>query len=134
MNGNVPVKDSSAVNHLINTDVNPDGSETQVVKLQVGNEGQNGGLVSGDNPLPVTLSVYFKRMFQIFGRMRFSSSSDLYVNVTSLPTLSTVTTVTTVSTMTTGNIGFGDIGKAATAMLTSQQNFQSGVGKNFVRG
>ena len=130
MSGNVPVRDSSAVNHLINTDVNPDGSETQVVKLQVGNEGQNGGLVSGDNPLPVTLSVYFKRMFQIFGRMRFSPSSDLYVNVTSLPTLSTVTTV---STMTTGNIGFGDIGKAATAMLTSQQNFQSGVGKNFVR-
>ena len=66
--------------------------------------------------------------------MRFSSSSDLYVNVTSLPTLSTVSTVTTVSTMTTGNIGFGDTGKAATAMLTSQQNFQSGVGKNFVRG
>lgn len=130
----VAVKDSSAVQHLINTDTNPDGSETQVVKLQVGNEGQNGGLVSGDNPLPVTLSVYFKRMFQIFGRMRFSSSSDLYVNVTSLPTLSTVTTVTTVSTMTTGNIGFGDTGKAATAMLTSQQNFQSGVGKNFVRG
>ena len=130
----VAVKDSSAVQHLINTDTNPDGSETQVVKLQVGNEGQNGGLVSGDNPLPVTLSVYFKRMFQIFGRMRFSSSSDLYVNVTSLPTLSTVTTVTTVSTMATGNIGFGDIGKAATAMLTSQQNFQSGVGKNFVRG
>ena len=127
----VVVKDSSAVQHLINTDTNPDGSETQVVKLQVGNEGQNGGLVSGDNPLPVTLSVYFKRMFQIFGRMRFSSSSDLYVNVTSLPTLSTVTTV---STMTTGNIGFGDIGKAATAILTSQQNFQSGVGKNFVRG
>ena len=126
----VAVKDSSAVQHLINTDTNPDGSETQVVKLQVGNEGQNGGLVSGDNPLPVTLSVYFKRMFQIFGRMRFSSSSDLYVNVTSLPTLSTVSTV---STITTGNIGFGDTGKAATAMLTSQQNFQSGVGKNFVR-
>ena len=130
----VAVKDSSAVQHLINTDTNPDGSETQVVKLQVGNEGQNGGLVSGDNPLPVTLSVYFKRMFQVFGRMRFSPSSDLYVNVTSLPTLSTVTTVTTVSTMTTGNIGFGDTGKAVTAMLTSQQNFQSGVGKNFVRG
>ena len=63
--------------------------------------------------------------------MRFSPSSDLYVNVTALPTLSTVATVLTMST---GNIGFGDTGKAATAMLTSQQNFQSGVGKNFVRG
>lgn len=63
-------------------------------------------------------------------RLSFDNTSQIRVVVSSLPTLSTLSTL---STMTTGNIGLGDCGKAATAILTSQQQFACGVGQNFIR-
>lgn len=57
-------------------------------------------------------------------RLSFDNTSQVRVVVSTLPTL---------STMTTGNIGLGDCGKAATAILTSQQQFACGVGQNFIR-
>lgn len=110
------------------------GVQFQKVKITTGGDGLDDGLVSGNNPLPVALSVFFKRMVQVFTRFKFSSASDLYVNVTAIPSVTLGSgTVTTVGTMTTGNVGIGDIGKPATAQLMSQMNFQSGISRNFVR-
>jgi len=63
-------------------------------------------------------------------RMSFDATSQLRVYVGTLPTLSTVTTV---GTVTTGNMGLGDIGKPATAIITSRQAFALGTGANFIR-
>lgn len=78
----------------------------------------------------IALDTSIKSLIQRLSKFKFSSTSDLYVNVTALPTLGSVTTVTTV---TTGNIGFGDQGKVAAAIQTSAQNFHSTVGRNFTR-
>lgn len=134
MQSTVQVTDGASSQHNINVDQLVDGTQTQAVKIQIGNEGVSDGYASGDNPLPVALSVFFKRLFQVFARFRFSTTSDLYVNcngssvaVSSLPTLSTVTTVST------ANIGIGDAGKAGTAILMSMDAFQNSIGRNFVR-
>ena len=57
-------------------------------------------------------------------RLSFDSTSQLRVLVASLPTLGTLQT---------GNVGIGDCGKPATAILVSQQAFQQGVGAQFIR-
>lgn len=63
-------------------------------------------------------------------RLSVDATSQLRVLVSSLPTLSTVTTL---GTMTTGNIGLGDFGKPATAIVTSRQAFNMSTGANFIR-
>ena len=126
----VAVKDSNEAIHQINTDVLPDGSETQVVKLQLGDVGSDGGYASRFNPIPVEMVGFFKRLFLVFGRFSFDTTSALR---TSGAVSVSSGTVTTVGTMTTGNIGLGDWGKASTAQQQSQQSFMMGIRQNFVK-
>ena len=90
--------------------------------------------VENTNPLMVMLTTCLACIKNTVSRLTFDTSNQLRVGgtvaVSSLPTVGTVTTVTT---MTTGNIGIGDIGKPATAILKSQEAFQGTVGKNFIR-
>lgn len=83
-----------------------------------------------DNPMPVEMAGFFKRLFLVFGRFSFDTTSALR---TSGSVSVSSGTVTTVGTMTTGNIGFGDSGKASTIMQISQQSFMGGIRRNFSR-
>ena len=126
----VAVKDSNEAIHQINTDVLPDGSETQAVKLQLGDVGSDCGYASRSNPVPVELVGFFKRLFLVFGRFSFDTASQLRTAVTGSVSISGTPT-TNVTTMTTGNIGLGDWGKASTAQQQSQQSFMMGIRQNF---
>ena len=130
MPGDVEVKDNANTVHQINTDVLADGGETQVVKVQMGDAGSDGGYVSRSNPLPIEMAGFFKRLFLVFGRFSFDTTSALR---TSGSVSVSSGTVTTVGTMTTGNIGIGDWGKLATAMEQSHLAFQSGIRRNFTK-
>ena len=81
-----------------------------------------------DNPMPVEMAGFFKRLFLVFGRFSFDTTSALR---TSGSVSVSSGTVTTVGTMTTGNIGLGDWGKASTAQQQSQQSFMMGIRQNF---
>ena len=83
-----------------------------------------------DNPMPVEMAGFFKRLFLVFGRFSFDATSALR---TSGAVSVSSGTVTTVGTVTTGNIGFGDSGKASTIMQISQQSFMGGIRRNFSR-
>ena len=120
----VSVKDSNEAIHQINTDVLPDGSETQAVKLQLGDVGSDGGFVSRFNPIPVEMVGFFKRLFLVFGRFSFDTTSQLRTAVTGS---------VSISGMNVGNISIGDWGKASTAQQQSQQAFMMGIRQNFVR-
>ena len=122
----VAVKDSNEAIHQINTDVLGDGSETQAVKLQLGDVGSDGGYASRFNPIPVEMVGFFKRLFLVFGRFSFDTTSALRTVVTG-------TVTTNIGTMTIGNIGLGDWGKNATAQQQSQQAFMMGIRQNFVK-
>ena len=124
----VAVKDSNEAIHQINTDVLGDGSETQVVKLQLGDAEADGGYASRFNPIPVEMVGFFKRLFLVFGRFSFDTTSALRTSGAVSVSSGTVTTVTTV---TTGNVGLGDWGKASTAQQQSQQAFMMGIRQNF---
>ena len=128
----VSVKDNNEAVHNINTDVLEDGSETQAVKLQLGDVGRDGGYASQHNPVPVELVGFFKRLFLVFGRFSFDTASQLRTAVSGSVSISG-TAATNVTTMTTGNIGIGDWGKASTAQQQSQQSFMMGIRQNFVR-
>ena len=86
-----------------------------------------------DNPMPVEMAGFFKRLFLVFGRFSFDTTSALRTSGSVSVSSGTVTTVTTVGTMTTGNIGIGDWGKLATAMEQSHLAFQSGIRRNFTK-
>lgn len=85
-----------------------------------------------DNPMPVEMAGFFKRLFGIFGRFSFDASSQLRTTVSGSVSISGTPT-TNVTTMTTGNIGIGDWGKLATAMEQSHLAFQSGIRRNFTK-
>ena len=85
-----------------------------------------------DNPMPVEMAGFFKRLFGVFGRFSFDTTSALRTTVSGSVSVSSGT-VTTVGTMTTGNIGIGDWGKLATAMEQSHLAFQSGIRRNFTK-
>ena len=121
----VSVKDSNEAIHQINTDVLPDGSETQVVKLQAGAEGVDGGLVNIQNPMPVELGGLFKTIRALFGKFSFDTSSQLRTVVSGY--------ISTVSTVSTANTGISSWGLANTAMEQSHLAFQSGIRKNFTK-
>lgn len=127
----VAVKDNNEAIHQINTDVLDDGSETQVVKLQLGDVGRDGGYASQRNPVPVELVGFFKRLFSIFGRFSFGTSSALRTEISNSPSVSINGTPT--MTVTTGNMGFGDMGKASTVQQITQQAFMTGIRQNFTR-
>ena len=113
MPGDVEVKDNANTVHKINTDVLGDGGETQIVKLQLGNIGIDGGLVSADNPVPTnnkTVTDLYNIMAYFLDRLEFGMLTDnakrLKVNLVesgALGTVITVGTVTTVSTVGTVN-------------------------------
>lgn len=126
------IKDSDNTVHQINVDT-VDGVDTQVVKLQVGDGGVDEGMVSSNNPLPtgdITVAWVLRRLLKVLGGFSFDTTSQLRVAPANISTVSTVTTCTTI---TTGNIGFGDIGKSATAIETSRQSFACGIGRNLIR-
>ena len=120
----VAVKDSNEAIHQINTDVLPDGSETQAVKLQLGDVGSDEGFASRSNPIPVEMVGFFKRLFLVFGRFSFGTSSALRTEISNTPSVSISGTPTT-------NVGLGDWGKASTAQQQSQQSFMMGIRQNF---
>lgn len=131
-----------------NININPSGSTPiatddvngvhyQKVKMVMGDTGQDGGEVSQNNPLTIEIVGYLRRLFQVFGRFSFGTSSALRTEIANTPAVTvssgTVTTVTTVSTVTQSNVSLGDTGKTSTAMLMSQMAFVNGVGRNFIR-
>lgn len=129
MGGDIKVKGSDTVEHTITSDT-IGTNQTQVVKVQMGGAGEDGGFVNKNNPLPIEMAGFFKRLFLVFGRFSFDTTSAL--RTSGAVTVSSGT-VTTVGTMTTGNIGFGDSGKASTIMQISQQSFMGGIRRNFSR-
>lgn len=129
MGGDIKVKGSDTVEHTISSDT-IGTNQTQVIKVQMGDAGEDDGFVNKNNPLPVEMVGFFKRLFLVFGRFSFDTTSALR---TSGSVSVSSGTVTTVGTMTTGNIGFGDSGKASTIMQISQQSFMGGIRRNFSR-
>ena len=125
----VSLKDADNVSHHMQTDVLPSGEESQAVKLQLGNAGVDGGYASQQNPIPVELMGFFRRLFLVFGRFSFDTTSQLRTAVTGSVSISG----TAATNVTTGNIGIGDWGKPSTAQQQSQQAFMMGIRQNFVR-
>lgn len=118
----VQVKDNADVVHNMATSTNADGTENQKVELAG---------VDNQSPLPVAFDYMISKLMAVFSKLRFSNVSDLYVNVTTIPSVTIGSG--TVTTVTTGNIGIGDLGKNATSQIMTQMNFMSGVGQNFTR-
>ena len=125
----VSVKDNNEAIHQINTDVLSDGSETQIVKLQLGDEGVDGGAASKQNPIMVEVGGLFKTIRALFGKFSFDGTSQLRTSVSGSVSI----TGTASTNVTTGNIGIGDWGKLATAMEQSHLAFQSGIRRNFTK-
>ena len=125
----VSLKDADNVSHHMQTDTLPSGEESQAVKLQLGNAGVDGGYASQNNPIPVELMGFFRRLFLVFGRFSFDTTSQLRTAVTGSVSISG----TAATNVTTGNIGIGDWGKPSTAQQQSQQAFMMGIRQNFVR-
>ena len=125
----VAVKDNNEAVHQINTDVLSDGSETQIVKLQLGDEGVDGGTASKQNPIMVEVGGLFKTIRALFGKFSFDGTSQLRTSVSGSVSI----TGTALTNVTTGNIGIGDWGKLATAMEQSHLAFQSGIRRNFTK-
>ena len=88
--------------------------------------------VEDTNPLFVTLTTCLACIKNTISRLTFDVSNQLRASVIGTVGISSGT-VTTVGTVTTGNIGIGDMGKPATAILKSQEAFQNTIGKNFIR-
>ena len=125
----VSLKDADNVSHHMQTDTLPSGEESQAVKLKLGDAGVDGGYASQQNPIPVELMGFFRRLFLVFGRFSFDTTSQLRTAVTGSVSISG----TAATNVTTGNIGIGDWGKASTAQQQSQQAFMMGIRQNFVR-
>lgn len=106
----IPIKGADTNTYYTNTEKDAAGQETQVV--------------SGIS------DWLFRRLFRAIGRMTYDTTNQLRV---SGPVTISSGTVTTCTTVTTGNIGFGDMGKTATAMLVSRQNAALGSKRNLIR-
>ena len=127
----VSIKDNDNVIHQINVDTLKDNTDTQVIKLQLGNAGEDGGLASVDNPIPTQESGILRLLHRVFGRFSFGTTSALRTEISNSPSVTILSgTVTTVST---GNVGFGDAGKSSTIQQTSAMMFYGTVGANFIR-
>ena len=125
----VSLKDADNVSHHMQTDTLPSGEEAQAVKLQLGDAGVDGGYASQQNPIPVELMGFFRRLFLVFGRFSFDTASQLRTAVSGSVSISGTPTMN----VTTANIGIGDWGKPSTAQQQSQQAFMMGIRQNFVR-
>lgn len=122
----VSIKDNDNNIHDINVDTLQDGSDSQVIKLQLGDAGADGGYASRFNPIPVEMVGFFKRLFLVFGRFSFGTSSALRTEISNSPSVSIIGTPSI-------NIGLGEWGKASTAQQQSQQAFMVGIRQNFVK-
>lgn len=110
----VEVKDNSNNIHQINVDTMPDGSQTQAVKLQLGNEGEDGGYLSASNPISVFLGMLVKSAMKQMARLSFDGSGQLRATVVLSPNQ-------TLGTVTTANVGYGDNGKPATSIIVTRK-------------
>ncbi len=128
MPGDVEVKDNANTVHQINTDVLGDSSETQIVKLQLGDAGYDAGVISKQNPLPVELVGLFKRLFNSLCKLTYDVSGQLRTVVNG-----SVTVSGSLTTVTTANVGFGDSGKTSAVMQTSATMFGGTVRRNFTK-
>lgn len=97
MTNGIPIRGADTLQYTTRTETGEDNKETQVVKDQT--------------------NWLLRMMVKVFGRFSFDSSSQLRTAVTGSVSVSSGT----VTTVTTGNMGLGDIGKPATAMLMSRQ-------------
>lgn len=131
MPGDVEVKDNANTVHQINTDVLGDSSETQIVKLQLGDAGYDAGVISKQNPLPIELVGLFKRLFNSLCKLTYDVSGQLRTVVTGSVTVGG--SLTTLTTVTTANVGFGDSGKTSAVMQTSAIMFGDTVRRNFTK-
>ena len=89
--------------------------------------------VENTNPMFVTLTTCLACIKNVISRISYDGSNQLRATVVGTVNVGSGT-ISTVQSMTTGNIGIGDMGKPATAILKSQEAFQGTVGKNFIRG
>ena len=128
----VSIKDNDNVIHKINVDTLSDNTDTQVVKLQLGNAGENGGLASVDNPIPTQESGILRLLHRVFGRFSFGTTSALRTEVSNIPAVTVSSGTVTVSSGTV-TTGFGDAGKSSTIQQTSAMMFYGTVGANFIR-
>ena len=79
-----------------------------------------------NNAMPVEMAGFFKRLFLVFGRFSFGTSSALRTEISNTPSVSISGTPTT-------NVGFGDTGKASTVQQITQQAFMTGIRQNFTK-
>ena len=122
----VEVKDNSNNIHQINVDTMPDGSQTQAVKLQLGNDGEDGGYLSSTNPISVFLGMMVKSAMKQMARLTFDGSGQLRATVSGTIGISGNQTIGTVYT---ANVGYGDNGKPATSIIVTRKPTTN----NFVR-
>ena len=83
--------------------------------------------VENTNPLMVILATCISCIKNTVSRFSFDATNQLRT------TGSVSVSSGTVTTMVTGNIGYGDMGKPATAILKSEEAFHGTVGKNLIR-
>ena len=112
----IPIKGADSQNYITRTDTGGDGQETQVVT----------GIADW----------IINRLLRAVARLSYDTSNQLRVAgpvTVSSGTVTTVTTCGTVTTMTTGNVGVGDMGKPATAMVFSRQLTANSTRRNLIR-
>lgn len=95
----------------------PNGASTDTTSQQIRDRLPEDGVQESLSKLNWIMRV----ITSVFGRFSFDPTSQLRTAVSGTVAISSGT-VTTVTTMTTGNIGLGDIGKNATAVLMSFDN------------
>lgn len=101
--GGIPIKGSDSQNYTTRTETGADGQETQITS----DKGVLGALT---------------RLFNVLRFFSFDSTSQLRTAVSGSVAISSGT-VTTVTTLTTGNMGVGDMGKAATSLMIGRQSY-----------
>lgn len=110
--GGIPIKGSDNSQYITRTESDADGQETQVVS----------GIADW----------LLRRLSKAMSRLSFDASNQLRVAAAGTVSISSGT-ITTVTTVTTGNMGMGDIGKPATAMVFSRQLTANSTRRNLVR-
>lgn len=110
--GGIPIKGSDSQNYTTRTETGADGQETQVVS----------GIADW----------ILNRLLRAVSRLSFDATNQLRVAAAGTVSISSGT-VTTVTTVTTGNVGMGDTGKPATAIVFSRQLTANSTRRNLIR-
>ena len=101
-------------------------TNTYITRTENGADGQETQVVSG------IADWLLRRLSKAMSRLSFDASNQLRVAAAGTVSISSGT-ITTVTTVTTGNMGMGDIGKLATAMVFSRQLTANSTRRNLVR-